>query len=44
VTDGGLVEGVQRKGPVIRTESIILRSRSGTIRRVRAEHLISKWM
>jgi fructose-1,6-bisphosphatase II len=44
VTDGGLVEGVQRKGPIIRTESIILRSRSGTIRRVRAEHLISKWM
>ena len=44
VTDGGLVEGVHRKGPVIRTESIILRSRSGTIRRVRAEHLISKWM
>jgi fructose-1,6-bisphosphatase II len=44
VTDGGLVEGVQRKGPIIRTESIILRSRSGTIRRVRAEHQISKWM
>jgi fructose-1,6-bisphosphatase II len=44
VTDGGLVEGVHRKGPIIRTESIILRSRSGTIRRVRAEHLISKWM
>ncbi|GAB3036914.1 class II fructose-bisphosphatase [Parafrigoribacterium mesophilum] len=44
VTDGGLVEGVQRKGPIIRTESIILRSRSGTIRRVRAEHQISKWL
>lgn len=44
VTDGGLVEGVHRKGPVIRTESIVLRSRSGTIRRVRAEHQISKWL
>jgi fructose-1,6-bisphosphatase II len=43
VTDGGLVAGVRRKGPVIHTESIVLRSRSGTIRRVRAEHLVEKW-
>ena len=44
VTDGGLVDGVRRKGPVIRTESIVLRSRSGTIRRVIADHLVAKWL
>jgi fructose-1,6-bisphosphatase II len=44
VTDGGLVEGVRRKGPIIRTESIVLRSRSGTIRRVIADHLAEKWL
>jgi fructose-1,6-bisphosphatase II len=44
VTDGGLVEGVRRKGPIIRTESVVLRSRSGTIRRVIADHLASKWL
>lgn len=44
VTDGGLVGGVRRKGPVIRTESIVLRGRSGTIRRVIADHLAEKWL
>jgi fructose-1,6-bisphosphatase II len=44
VTDGGLVRGVERKGPVIRTESIVLRSHSGTIRRVTADHLVQKWL
>jgi fructose-1,6-bisphosphatase II len=44
VTDGMLVRGVQRKGPIIRTESIVLRSRSGTIRRITADHLASKWL
>lgn len=44
VTDGNLVGGVRRKGPVIRTESIVLRSRSGTIRRVTADHLAEKWL
>ncbi len=44
VTDGGLVAGVRRLGPVIRTESIVLRSRSGTIRRVSADHLAQKWL
>ncbi|NYJ31360.1 fructose-1,6-bisphosphatase II [Galbitalea soli] len=44
VTDGGLVAGVRRMGPVIRTESIVLRSRSGTIRRVIADHLAEKWL
>src|ERR1700754_571278 len=44
VTDGMLVRGVQRKGPIIRTESIVLRSHSGTIRRITADHLVSKWL
>ncbi|WP_130484864.1 class II fructose-bisphosphatase [Microcella putealis] len=44
VTDGELVRGVLRDGPMIRTESIVLRSRSGTIRRVVAEHQVSKWL
>ena len=44
VTDGGLVSGVKRLGPIIRTESIVLRSHSGTIRRVTADHLAEKWL
>jgi fructose-1,6-bisphosphatase II len=44
VTDGNLVAGVQRKGPIIRTESIVLRARSGTIRRITADHLVEKWL
>ena len=44
VTDGGLVEGVRRKGPIIRTESILLRSRSGTLRRITSDHLAERWL
>jgi len=44
VTDGGLVEGVRRKGPIIRTESIVLRSRSGTLRRITSDHLADRWL
>ena len=43
VTDGGLVAGVRKKGPIIRTESLVLRSRSGTIRRIVADHIADKW-
>jgi fructose-1,6-bisphosphatase II len=43
VTDGQLLEGVRRKGPMIRTESMIIRGRSGTIRRIVAEHQASRW-
>ncbi|MFD4420761.1 fructose-bisphosphatase class II, partial [Agromyces sp. NPDC058484] len=32
------------KGPIIRTESIVLRGKSGTIRRIAADHLIEKWL
>ncbi len=44
VTDGSLVRGVERRGDVIDTESLILRSKSGTIRRIQATHLASKWL
>ncbi|MEX0153786.1 class II fructose-bisphosphatase [Microbacterium sp. LMI1-1-1.1] len=44
VTDGNLVRGVRRRGRVISTESIVLRSRSGTIRRISADHLAEKWL
>ncbi|MGV8886447.1 MAG: class II fructose-bisphosphatase [Microbacteriaceae bacterium] len=44
VTDGELVSGVRRLGPIIRTESIVLRGRSGTIRRVAADHFAEKWL
>ena len=43
VTDGGLLQGVRRKGPVIRTESMVIRGRSGTIRRIFADHQASRW-
>jgi fructose-1,6-bisphosphatase II len=44
VTDGQLVGGVRKSGGIIHTESIVLRGRSGTIRRVSADHLAEKWL
>ena len=44
VTDGDLVRGVRREGHLIKTESIVLRSSTGTIRRVVATHLAEKWL
>ncbi|WP_344798310.1 fructose-bisphosphatase class II, partial [Frondihabitans peucedani] len=44
VTDGALVAGVSRSKGMIRTESLVLRSHSGTQRRVIADHLESKWL
>ncbi len=44
VTDGGLVSGVQHFDRIIRTESVVLRSKTGTMRRVIAEHLVEKWL
>lgn len=44
VTDGQLVQGVRKRGPVISTESIVLRGSSGTVRRVLADHVASKWL
>ena len=44
VTDGAMLDGVRRKGPIIRTDSIVLRGRSGTIRRVQADYLAERWI
>lgn len=44
VTDGQLVSGVRREGGYLYTESVVLRSASGTLRRVSSEHLVSKWL
>lgn len=43
VTDGGLVQGVRRKGPIIRTDSIILRGQSQTIRRIQSDYNADRW-
>jgi len=44
VTDGQLVAGVRREGDFIYSESVVLRGRSGTLRRITSEHLTSKWL
>jgi fructose-1,6-bisphosphatase II len=44
VTDGLLLDGVAKNGQYLTTDSIILRSRSGTIRRVKADYLASRWV
>lgn len=44
VTNGDLVSGVHREAGVIRTESIVLRSQSRTIRRVLGEHQADRWV
>lgn len=44
VTDGMLLNGVSRHGRYIRTESMILRSESGTIRRITADYLAERWL
>lgn len=44
VTDGALLEGVRRKGPILVTNSIVIRGRSGTVRHVRAEYRSDRWI
>lgn len=43
VTNGDLVAGVRRDRNSIYTESVVLRGRSGTLRRIISEHVASKW-
>ena len=43
VTDGGFLDGVRRKGPILKTHSIVIRSKSGTVREVFAEHNADRW-
>jgi fructose-1,6-bisphosphatase II len=42
ITDGELVRGVRYRGGGATTESLVMRSKSGTIRRVISEHKFSK--
>ena len=43
LTDGDLLRGVRYRGDRISTQSIVMRSRSGTVRVVEAEHVAEKW-
>jgi fructose-1,6-bisphosphatase II len=38
VTDGDVLQGVRYRGPGATTESLVMRSRSGTVRRIQARH------
>src|SRR5215212_2365460 len=38
VTDGDVLQGVRYRGPGATTESLVMRSRSGTVRRIHARH------
>jgi fructose-1,6-bisphosphatase II len=42
VTSGALLRGVRRVGDRIETDSIVMRSRSGTFRRIQASHPLTK--
>jgi fructose-1,6-bisphosphatase II len=44
VTDGGLLDGVRRKGPIIKTHSIVIRSKTGTIREITSEYNATRWL
>ncbi|MBT8163448.1 MULTISPECIES: class II fructose-bisphosphatase [Arthrobacter] len=43
ITDGDLLRGVRYAKSTITTESLVMRSRSGTIRTVDGEHHLEKW-
>ncbi|MHA7277298.1 class II fructose-bisphosphatase [Arthrobacter sp. HLT1-21] len=43
ITDGDLVRGVRYNKGTVRTQSIVMRSKSGTIRVVDGEHQAHKW-
>jgi len=42
ITDGELLKGVRYGGGVVRTESLVMRSKSGTIRVIESEHHLTK--
>src|SRR5690606_12683645 len=43
VTDGALLDGVRKLGRTVRTESIVVRGRSGTVRRIQADYRAERW-
>lgn len=44
VTDGALLSGVRKRGGLVTTESIVIRGRSGTVRKVFAEYQADRWI
>jgi fructose-1,6-bisphosphatase II len=44
VTDGDLLKGVRYRGDGATTESLVMRAKSGTIRRIQANHMWHKLM
>jgi fructose-1,6-bisphosphatase II / sedoheptulose-1,7-bisphosphatase len=38
VTTGSMLQGLQFRGNVIETDTVVMRSVTGTVRRIRAEH------
>ncbi|PKH05782.1 class II fructose-bisphosphatase [Moritella sp. Urea-trap-13] len=42
ITKGDLVEGVQRKGNIATTETLVIRGKSGTIRRIKSIHMLNR--
>jgi fructose-1,6-bisphosphatase II len=44
VTDGGLLQGVRKKGPVILAQSLVIRGKTGTVRHVNSEYLADRWL
>jgi fructose-1,6-bisphosphatase II len=44
VTDGPLVSGVRKKGSLILAESIVIRGRTGTVRKIFAEYQAARWL
>jgi fructose-1,6-bisphosphatase/sedoheptulose 1,7-bisphosphatase-like protein len=43
ITDGDLLKGVRYQTSKITTHSIVMRSQSGTVRRIDGEHHLAKW-
>ena len=42
ITDGELMRGVRYRGDRVTTHSLVMRSRSGTVRSITADHRLSK--
>lgn len=42
ITDGELLRGVRYRSETATTDSIVMRSKSGTVRRIDSEHRLSK--
>ena len=42
ITKGDLVEGVQRKGNIATTETLVISGKSGTIRRIQSTHILNR--